>query len=431
MIEQIKKALAKNKKVSAWRIIEEQSQSQELFFVGKRLETARATKLDHFDVTVYVDSEGCRGNATVSVETAMHEAEIEEVIAKAVYRASFIKDKFYELPAPSSEPLLKMDSNFKQHSLQECAEIVSQAVFAADVVPHGSLNATEIFIYDKHYHILNSKGIDYQYQKYSGMLEFIPTWKGEKEEVELYRNVEFADIDAKAISARVQEALQAVHDRSDAKPLDDSLRGKPCRILLSGLDVAYFFQYFVSQLDYAAVYQHMSTFEIGKSCQGAKPQGDLINVSLTPFVKECVKSVPVDSDGVVLHEVSLIEHGVPKQYAGASRWGQYLGVKQPTGSIPVIVIGAGKRSVAEMRQEPYLECVAFSGLQVDPFSNYIGGEVRLGYYFDGKKRYPVTGFSIGASLDEVKANFHLSKEIKKDRNIVCPTHVEIGKMNVI
>ena len=49
-----------------------------------------------------------------------------------------------------------------------------------------------------------------------------------------------------------------------------------------------------------------------------------------------------------------------------------------------------------------------SGLQVDFFSDYIGGEIRLAYYCDGEKTVPVTGISITGSLKQVLSSIRLS-----------------------
>ena len=50
-----------------------------------------------------------------------------------------------------------------------------------------------------------------------------------------------------------------------------------------------------------------------------------------------------------------------------------------------------------------------SGLQVDFYNDYIGGEVRLAYYRDGEKTVPVTGVSITGSLKQVLSSIRLSE----------------------
>ncbi len=427
MIERIKKGLASFSQVSDYKIIHHSKKSHELFYVFKRLETSRATSLEDYQITVYVDDQEFRGCSTIAIDAAMSDEEIHSRIEKAVYRASFIKDVRYELPAPSNKPQEKMESNMAEHSLAEWIEKVSEAVFAADTAKDCWLAATEIFLYDEDFEVINSKGINEKYHKYSGMIETIPTSTKSKEEFEIYENSEFGNIDLKAITHRVKEVLQVAKDRAQAVALP---KGVNCKVILAAHDISGFYGYFANQLDYASVFQKMSTFELGKSCQGEKIEGDKISVSVVPVIKECVRSAPIDQDGIVLSEVKLVEQGVAKQYHGASRWGQYLKIANPTGSCPIVVVAAGSKSVAEMHQEPYLECVLFSGLQVDAFSGYIGGEVRLGYYFDGHQVIPVTGFTISGNLAEVKANMRLSKEIIKQKNCVGPSHIEIKKMGI-
>jgi len=51
-----------------------------------------------------------------------------------------------------------------------------------------------------------------------------------------------------------------------------------------------------------------------------------------------------------------------------------------------------------------------SGLQVDFYSDYIGGEVRLAYYHAGGKVVPVTGISISGKLSQVLESIRFSME---------------------
>jgi hypothetical protein len=51
-----------------------------------------------------------------------------------------------------------------------------------------------------------------------------------------------------------------------------------------------------------------------------------------------------------------------------------------------------KQVYERMKKKPHLEIIALSGIQIDMYSHYIGGEVRLAVYFDGKEYHPVSGF---------------------------------------
>ena len=66
-MERIIELLNQNKKVSAWKLIQGETESCELFYVLKNLETNRASKTKEYSLTIYVDGEGTRGSANVNI----------------------------------------------------------------------------------------------------------------------------------------------------------------------------------------------------------------------------------------------------------------------------------------------------------------------------------------------------------------------------
>ena len=71
-----------------------------------------------------------------------------------------------------------------------------------------------------------------------------------------------------------------------------------------------------------------------------------------------------------------------------------------------------------------------SGLQVDFFNDYIGGEIRLAYYCDGQKILPVTGISITGSLKKVLASIRLSHRIAVDDGYTGPDKAILTGMKI-
>ncbi|MFA6936343.1 MAG: metallopeptidase TldD-related protein [Bacilli bacterium] len=428
MIEKIKKLLNSNSKINAWKINYSEIKSCELFYVLKNLEINRATEDIKCDVTIYHDFDKYRGSSTIAIEPFMDENDIKKEIDKAVYRASFVKDEYYDIPSKSNDVMGKISSNFPEKSLNEWAKLITDAVFKADVYKNGWINSTEIFLYDTKNICINSNGVFHEYKKYSGMIEVIPTWSKNKEEFELYKNYEFAEIDLARITSEVNEILLQSRDRSEAIKLP---KGTNVKVLLSGRDINSFFSYFANQLQYATVYQKMSMFELNKSCQGKSPKGDKLNMKMSPFVLESSSSSPIDFDGIILKDELIIKDGICQKYWGNQRFGYYLNQEKPTGMIPNMVVEGGSKSLQEMKKEPYLECVAYSGLQVDPFTGYVGGEVRLAYYFDGEKTYPVTGLSISGDLEKIKESMFFSKEIISRKNYSGPSHIEVPCFKIL
>ena len=88
----------KNSGVNDYRILETNSQSSELFYVGKKLETNRATNLKKVDVTIYVDVDDKRGSATFVYNNFLSEEELSKLIEEKIYAAKFALNKYYEIP---------------------------------------------------------------------------------------------------------------------------------------------------------------------------------------------------------------------------------------------------------------------------------------------------------------------------------------------
>ena len=78
-----------------------------------------------------------------------------------------------------------------------------------------------------------------------------------------------------------------------------------------------------------------------------------------------------------------------------------------------------------MTSEPYLECLYFSSFQMDSFTGYYGGEVRLGIYFDGNKKIPVSGFSISGNIYEDINKMKFSKEKTSIDGYEGPKYLEV------
>ena len=399
--------LNENKKVSAWKLTEVETESCELFYVLKNLETNRATKTKDISLTIYVDSEGLRGSASVTIFPHMNEEEIAKVIEEGVYSASFAKNKFYELPKGTDEELNFESSNLSEKPFVDVIEDIVKAVFKADVHENGWINSTEFFLYKKNFHVVNSNGVDVSYSRYYGNIEVIPTWKGEHEEVELYKMIEFGNLDLDYITKEVSDILLLAKLRSEAVTLP---KGVKANILLTDEEAKQIVSHFVDDLSYSAEYQHMSIYKVGESVQGEEIKGDKLNVKLVPSLINSVRNAPVDRDGVVLKELQVIKDGVALTRHGDYRFGYYLGEEQPTGSYSNMKVECGNVSETELKKEPYIECLKFSGMQMDSFSGFFGGEVRLGIYFDGEKTYPVTGFSISGNIKEKRSELTLSKE---------------------
>lgn len=422
--------------ISEYKINIIETTGNELFYIVDKLETSRAVNLKEVEVTIYIDREDKRGCSSFKYYDYMNEEEIKEEIDKTIYAASFALNPFYEIPSKSDAKLLKIHSNFADKPLSEIAQDIARAIFRCKKYDDGFLSAAEIFVSRKNIRILNSKGVDVSETRYEGFIEVIPSWGNKENEVETYNSFTFSNFDADWITAKIDEALELTKARFTAKPLEVK---ENLKVIIEDEGVPSVFSYFARDLSYADKVRGTGRDDIGDKVQGENVEGTLLNIDMVPFDEESAIGCGFDDDGVILRPVNLIKDGVAMNRYGSYQYGYYFGEKNPTGVLPVTKVQLGTKSFKEMAKEPYLRCCRFSSFQLEPNSGYFGGEVRLGFYFDGEKEIPVSGFSIGGTLKELRGKIIFSKE--KDvvqrsystrvRGYVGPKYLEIKGMNII
>lgn len=423
-MKEIIAALEANQKVTDYKINESKKESSELFFVKGRLETVRATDVKDVTVTVYVDHGGCKGDASFPVYPSTTPADLERLVDEAAEKALLIQNEPYTLPENDAGDFA-VESNFEGHSLSDLAETIARAVFSADRVEHSALNAVEIFVNRYTVRVRNSRGVDKTQTRYTAMVEAIPTYNGEQQSVELYQQLNSSSLDEDALKAEIAGKLKAVKARYEAVRPETM---PECPVILNKGELEELFGTLTRQLNYSTVYSKSNLFRKGDAIQ-KDPAGDKITLTMLGEAPGCVTGAKFDADGLPLGSVRLIEDGVAVNYYGANRYGQYLGEK-PTGILRCIQVEPGTACEKCLSKAPSLEVISMSGLQVDPFNDYIGGEVRLAYYNDGEKITPLTGISIAGKLSEVLSTIRLARATAVHDSYTGPAKAILQGMKV-
>ena len=400
----IKALLQQSKNVDGWRITEKAVASYELFFVHKNLETVRATDTLDTSVTVYVDHDGKKGDSTFAVYQSMTKADIEKRIQTAAARARLVFNEPYDLPEAGTLDA-QLPTNMDQEDPKNLARRIADAVFAADTVEGGSINACEIFLYRDTLRVMNSRGVDKTQRMWRVMIEAIPTYTTEKESVELYEDYRFTAFDPQKVTAEIAARMREVRDRSLAVKPQTPMK---VNVVLRPQEIRHLIRELSDDLGYGTVYAHANLHKTGDDLQ-ENCDGDRLTVTVKGIVPGSERSAYFDDDGTALRDTCVIKNGVAENYYGSNRFGQYLGIAQPTGALPCVALETGTLTDEEINAAPYIECASLSGLQLDLYNDDIGGEIRLAYYFDGQKKIPVTGISMSARLSEVLAHIRLSK----------------------
>lgn len=398
----IVKLLQANSAVSDYKINIHRKETCELFYIHGKLETVRRADNCEKEVTVYVDHDGCKGDAQFYVYPSTTEEQLTQRINEAVKKALLISNKAYSLPQAQTGEYT-VESNFSSYEAADLAAMVSDAVFAANTLAGASLNSVEVFINKHTETVLNSRGLHETQQRYDAMVEAIPTFNGAEQSVELYEQYNFSQFDKDGITAEIAGKLQEVKLRFEAVTPDFPLN---CKIVLNKLELSELFWNIADDLNYSSVYSHSNLRSKGDFVQ-KDPVGDKISITMFGQIPGCVGSSRFDNDGLALDSIRLVQDSQVINYYGSNRFGQYL-EENPTGMLRCLSVDTGSADEAAFSAEPLLEIISMSGLQVDFYSDYIGGEIRLAYYHDGSKIIPVTGVSISGSLDEVLKDIRLS-----------------------
>ena len=396
--------LKNNPQVSDYKVNVCSQESFQLFFVKGKLETVRSAHNCDRQVTVYADHDGFRGDAMFYVYPSTTERELEDKVSEAVRNALLINNKPYVLPGDAQQDTV-LESNLGREPMPVLAQKIAEAVFASNTLEGGSLNSVEVFVNRYEQTVANSRNLCKTQHRYSAMVEAIPTFNGSKESVELYEQYNFSAYSQEALIREISGKMDAVKARYQAVKPDFSMN---CPVVLHKLELNDLFSAIAGDLNYVTVYSHGNLLKKGDRLQ-KEIHGDPITLTMKGSAEGNVASSAFDGDGLSLGEAVLVQDGLVKNYYGSNRFGQYL-QENPTGNLGCLCVSSGSFTPESLSGKPWLEVISMSGLQVDFFNDYIGGEIRLAYYHDGKAMTPVTGISVSGKLQQVLDHLSLSRE---------------------
>ena len=398
----IKKALDSNKEVNLYTVNELKENRYELYFVLDKVETARLVNVITYHITVYKKYGEELGSYSYELNSASSLDELNKSIEVALSRSEFSKNKLFDLPEPSKE-YLKLQSNIENEPLEDIAFKVSKSIFKADTLKDGWINSTEIFVNKNYNHFISSKGVDVNYVSCGLFIELIPTFKGKKEEVELYFSSRTDNVDYDLITNDIKDILFQAKERGEAVAIPEEL--KNANVIFRNSSVSQILSYLPRELNYSGQLRQTSKHKVGDNMDCH------LTITMEPVLSGSALSCVIDNYGTPLKSIKIIEDGKAVNLYGEYVEGKLLGVDNPTGSIPNFKVSSKEEySYSELTKEPYLEIYSFSALQVDRFSGFFGGEVRLGMYFDGKKVTPVSGFSVAGNIFTDLNKMKFSKE---------------------
>ncbi|MDP3131108.1 MAG: metallopeptidase TldD-related protein [Bacillota bacterium] len=422
MIKQIVTALKANPSVSGWLVNETVTVSSQVFYVMQKKETTRRVETREYQVAVYLrhgEQNAFVGSSMFAVSRKLTKAELARKIEEAVFAARFVKNKAFDLVKGAGKRTWKEKPETADPYV--ILDDIANAFFAA-ATPVSRFNALEAFHARQTIRILNSEGVDLTKTQSKIDIEAIPSHDGPERKVELIRMFTYKTVDLDLVKKDAAAAIADVALRYDARKLENVPKAD---VILAGDDVEDFLRELIGDFSYDGVYRKSTDKKIGDAIQ-SEIQGDALSIGWTLSSK----ADAFDRDGVMLAPVRVVEAGKLVGYYGSNQYAQYLNL-QPVGVFGTIEAAAGKTTIARMKAKPHLEIIALSGIQIDIYSGYIGGEVRLAVWFDGKNRIPVSGFSFSGNIDKALSDLVLSKETVQGVRYHGPKCILLKGMDVL
>ncbi len=432
MIEKITKYLQQiNDQLSDWKINITKTEGREIYLIKNTVDIVRAKNIENIRLTVYKDfkhqAKTFRGSASTIIHPTMNDTEMEETIQKAIYAAGFVKNEHF--PIVNHVVCVNYPGG-QSTSLLELTEIIPQWIKEilepSKEMPDVSINSAELFLNLKDEMILNSKGLSVNFIQPSIYIECITQAQGLQEEIELYEEIRLADLKEGILKSKITQLLRCTHDRSKAVPLPEVGQ---IPVILSGDCIGELLQYYLHRLSARFIHENISDTDIGENIQGDQVEGDLITLYLDPQLPGSYYSRPFDTDGFPLHRFRLIHDGTVERYWGDIQYSHYIHTA-PTGQWCNISAESGSLTLQQMKTEPFLEITNFSDFQTDYITGDFGGEIRLGYYFDGTRLQPVYGGSIAGNLRKIHHQMYLSKEKRLLKKYYGPCSIKLNGVNI-
>jgi len=404
--------------IKKWKIEKSEKNSEEFFMIKNKIDMTRGKKITSYNITLYRDfsEEDKKYTGSINFEISPEEnyTDIVKKIEDSYKLTSGIKNKYFPLARKITDSVL----NYEKTSGTEIANKIIKIFSDLSECGKGYINSSEIFINKVNKTILNSSGLNINFDYMDNTVEFITTWKDNKES-EIYSFYEFSEFNEKSFSEEIIKKYKFAEYKTKTQDTPE-LKNMP--IIISGEAVKEFFRYFIVKSAASTKFEGTTEFSPGDSFGN-----DKINIIMDPDVKYSTRSYKFDNDGFPLSKTVIIEDGILKTYHGNIKYSNYIGY-EPTGNIGNFTVLTGDKSVNEFKNSKYIELLSFSDFQIDYSTGDFGGEIRLGIYFDGEKEIPVTGKALGENIKNILSGLKLSSEKQQINNFTGPESIIITNL---
>lgn len=411
--------------IEHYTVEERTTQSAELFFVKRDLDTERLKDITEYTVTVFCDGktetgEPLRGQSDVVLSPGMDDAEIKDALSRGIGSAKCALNPAYDMYKGEDSAPVTVPSGLNAMGVREAAARYAEALYKAeDEYGEGAfINSAEVFSTKTTVRFTSSEGFSDGYEMRACFGEFVVQCR-EPIDVEQYFQFRYYDLDPDALTEKGRKALAAAYDRAHVTGETES---GTYDVVLSDDNLKILLELYIGRTEASAVYSGFFDVKPGDYIQPQDAKGEKIDISVEP-------TVPFSREGIPMKERRLIADGKVEFLQADQRFASYLNI-EPTGHYAKIKLGGGTVPLSEMRKNA-LYPVSFSDFQMDPMTGKFGGEIRLAYLYgkDGSVKM-LTGGSINGSLLEKQDDIVFSEEQYSDASYSGPLAIKIKGVSV-
>ncbi|MBO4326420.1 MAG: hypothetical protein J5950_04045 [Clostridia bacterium] len=405
--------------IKEYIITEDHSQTAELYFVRRKFDMPRTRDITEYRVRVFreftSDGERMKGESETKLFMGSTALEVQERLAKAYDAALYVKNRYFDLCGPG-EAGTACDTG-EGVSAPEMASKAANTLFSADNDCEAFVNSAEVFGTVSKVRIVTSAGTDVKYVKRRVRGEYVVQCR-EPRDVEQYFNFEYKPDNISELASAVREALRTVRDRANAEvPPEDGVYD----VILSGKHLGTILEYYVARANASMVFPGYSDWTPGTYVQGGDVSGERLTMTVTP-------DAPFSIEGIYMPERKLIDGGKLVFLHGNTRQCRYIGI-EPTGAYRNIRVDCGTEEFESLKRG-CLYPVSFSDFQLDSFSGFFGGEIRLAYLYTDDGVKILTGGSVNGNISDIQDNMVFSKERYSDSSYEGPLAVKLRGVRV-
>ncbi len=409
--------------IKDWELITETTTAHEAFYAFGNLETRRLVETTDQSLKIYVlhqtGDHKALGSADIKLPRTLSSASLTTLLNQAVESAKLVDNKPYPR-VPGTTALNQQEQPITSAPFQLLDAVAK--TYQAQATQHATFNQLEAFHTTKETHLITSTGCDYTKTLHQVTVEAIPTYNGKQYSVELYKLHTYKTIDDDEMTTKAKAALRDVKHRYEAQtpPLPNTLD-----VLLPHGTLSQFFRAIIQDVSLQSLYQGQTTKKRGDMIQ-KNPKEDRISLTLSPISPADF----FDQEGVLLKPVSVLSEGKLMNYIGGQQYASYCD-ETPSGRLRKVCVAPGSYPLTDLKSAPHLDIIALSGLQIEPYSGYIGGEIRLAIYDDGHTKTPISGISFSGNLDEALSQLKMSQETTNQMTYQGPTTIKLTGMHIV